>query len=132
MKLGVEGPLFLYQRSCAPFHGYLILNRLTPKNFFGLITESQSLMRSDSFLIYREDLSSIPPISVPANTIPSVICFLVDEIFGLWFFKREEQDRIGNLWDSVVRDLSAQPEPEVLYGLFLNINYAILTYCLFL
>jgi hypothetical protein len=55
MKAGIEGPFFVYNRSTSPSYGFILLNRLTPRDFSGFITPSHSLLFSDNFLIYKDD-----------------------------------------------------------------------------
>ena len=56
----------MYHRIVSPDYGFLLLNRLTPQDFQGFISPSQSLMRADNFLIYRDDLTgkSLSQISI--------------------------------------------------------------------
>ena len=51
-KTSVEGPLFLYQRSEAPYYGLQILNRNDPEPFYVGITPSDDVEISEAFLIY--------------------------------------------------------------------------------
>ncbi|XP_060079218.1 mRNA-decapping enzyme 1B-like [Ylistrum balloti] len=82
-KTSIEGSLFLYQRSAAPIHGFMILNRLGLKNLIEPISKDLEFQQQDPFLLYRN----------------------AKAIFGIWFYDKEECTRIGELMNSFLQQV---------------------------
>ncbi|XP_033744781.1 mRNA-decapping enzyme 1B-like [Pecten maximus] len=82
-KTSIEGSLFLYQRSAAPTHGFMILNRLGLKNLIEPISKELEFQQQDPFLLYRN----------------------AKAIYGIWFYDKEECTRIGQLMNSFLQQV---------------------------
>uniref|UniRef100_A0A8C4WUB2 5'-(N(7)-methylguanosine 5'-triphospho)-[mRNA] hydrolase n=1 Tax=Eptatretus burgeri TaxID=7764 RepID=A0A8C4WUB2_EPTBU len=52
-KTEVEGTLFVYARTVAPFHGFTIMNRLSMNNLMQPITKELDFKLQEPFLLYR-------------------------------------------------------------------------------
>ncbi|KAM9313165.1 mRNA-decapping enzyme 1B [Gastrophryne carolinensis] len=86
-KTDVEGTLFVYTRSASPKHGFTIMNRLSMDNRTEPITKDLEFQLQDPFLLYRNAR------------------FL---IYGIWFYDKEECQRIGEL----MKNLTQQEQAE--------------------
>ncbi|XP_069101394.1 mRNA-decapping enzyme 1B-like [Argopecten irradians] len=82
-KTSIEGSLFLYQRSAAPTHGFMILNRLGLKNLIEPISKELEFQQQDPFLLYRN----------------------AKAIYGIWFYDKEECTRIGQVHYSFLQQV---------------------------
>ncbi|XP_046581584.1 mRNA-decapping enzyme 1B-like isoform X2 [Haliotis rubra] len=74
-KTSIEGSLFVYKRSATPLQGFMILNRLGLNNLIEPITKDLEFQVQDPFLLYRN----------------------AKNIYGIWFYEKDECARIGNL-----------------------------------
>ncbi|WFD26115.1 hypothetical protein MNAN1_001090 [Malassezia nana] len=81
-KTGTEGPLFLVQRSEAPYFVMQILNRNDPENFVVGITPDDDIELSNEFIIYRSHQKS--------DTDDEGIC-------GFWIFEPSQLEQLGKL-----------------------------------
>ena len=52
-KTNIEGTLFVYERTCEPAYGFLILNRLNSTNLIQPITKDIELQDKTPFLLYK-------------------------------------------------------------------------------
>ncbi|KAN0065734.1 hypothetical protein ACQY0O_000864 [Thecaphora frezii] len=76
-KSGVEGPMFLFRRDKAPYHGFFILNRNGVENFSADMTPDDDLEITPEFIIYRPDSSC------------------EDDVYGIWIFESSQRISIG-------------------------------------
>ncbi|WFD18891.1 hypothetical protein MCAP1_001104 [Malassezia caprae] len=90
-KTGTEGPLFLFQRSEAPYFGMQILNRNEPENFAVGITPEDDIELSSEFIIYRSHQKS--------DSDDEGIC-------GFWIFEPSQLEQLGKLILSYVHALT--------------------------
>ncbi|WFC99771.1 hypothetical protein MYAM1_002516 [Malassezia yamatoensis] len=104
-KTGTEGPLFLYQRSEAPFISLKILNRNDPDNFSIGITPEDDIELSNEFIIYR-----------PQQTGTSWHRLMQDEsdiespdIYGIWIFEPSQLEQLSNTIKSCQKSTSFAP-----------------------
>ncbi|XP_074645801.1 uncharacterized protein LOC141902060 [Tubulanus polymorphus] len=81
-KTDIEGTLFVYTRSAPPINGFMILNRLGLNNQIEPITKDLEFQLQDPFLLYK---------NAQAN------------IFGIWFYDKDECARLGQLMNSLVQ-----------------------------
>ncbi|KAM8801580.1 mRNA-decapping enzyme 1B isoform 2-T2 [Rhynchonycteris naso] len=81
-KTDVEGTLFVYTRSASPKHGFTIMNRLNMENRTEPITKDLDFQLQDPFLLYRNARLSI---------------------YGIWFYDKEECQRIAELMKNLTR-----------------------------
>ncbi|XP_078310071.1 mRNA-decapping enzyme 1A-like isoform X4 [Crassostrea virginica] len=80
-KTSIEGSLFVYKRSASPNNGFMILNRLGLNNQIEPITKDLEFQLQDPFLLYRNS----------------------KEIYGIWFYDKDECARIGQLMNSLLQ-----------------------------
>ena len=98
-KTGVEGPLFLYQRTQAPYYGFLILNRNNPEGFSAELTDDDDLELSNDFIIYRPRGQARQPDEE-------------DEIYGLWIYEPSQLEQLGKLMLKLQAEHFPAPEPK--------------------
>ncbi|KAJ1643806.1 hypothetical protein IWQ61_010487, partial [Dispira simplex] len=53
-KEGVEGALFFYQRSVAPYYGFTVMNRVGLDNFSALFRPTLEIQLTTDFIIFRD------------------------------------------------------------------------------
>jgi mRNA-decapping enzyme 1B len=75
-RKGVEGSLFVVERSTAPKHQFVVLNRLSSENLVETIDADFQTELTDQFLLYRNASS---------------------EILGVWFYSPPERAAISEL-----------------------------------
>lgn len=54
-KAGVEGTLFLVEKSVSPLYGFFIMNRLHLENFSASLNRSMEIILTPEFVIYQND-----------------------------------------------------------------------------
>uniref|UniRef100_UPI00358E115D mRNA-decapping enzyme 1B-like isoform X2 n=1 Tax=Myxine glutinosa TaxID=7769 RepID=UPI00358E115D len=84
-KTEVEGTLFVYARTVAPFHGFTIMNRLSMNNLMQPITKELDFKLQEPFLLYRiadHDVS----------------------IHSIWFYDKKEFLRVSGLMAELTRN----------------------------
>jgi len=72
----LEGTLFVYERSCEPYHGFVILSTVSRDTFVQIIKPSMEFKHSpnyEAFLQYKVD---------------------VGDIYGLWFISKNDCPRV--------------------------------------
>jgi hypothetical protein len=84
-KRGVEGTLFLYERSKEPKHGFLILNRVGLDNLQVDLKELQ-IQPSGEYLMYK----------------------VQDAVYGLWIFGKDDRERLYFHLEEIMRKPSLQ------------------------
>ncbi|KAJ1969171.1 hypothetical protein H4R35_006214 [Dimargaris xerosporica] len=57
-KQGVEGTLFVYERSQVPYYSFMVMNRLSLDNFCIAIKPSLEILLTPQFIIYRESVQA--------------------------------------------------------------------------
>ncbi|RKP14292.1 hypothetical protein BJ684DRAFT_8820 [Piptocephalis cylindrospora] len=75
-KAGVEGTLFLVERSVSPLYGFFIMNRLGLENFSASLNRSMEIILTPEFVIYQNDTG---------------------KVYGLWAYEATDRERIGNM-----------------------------------
>ena len=75
-RKNVEGSLFVVERSTAPKHMFVVLNRLSSENLVETVDESFQTELTEQFLLYRNKES---------------------EILGVWFYSPPERAAISEL-----------------------------------
>lgn len=100
-KTSVEGPLFLYQRSEAPYYGLQILNRNDPEPFYVGITPSDDVEISEAFLIYRAH----QPDDGNAGD---------HTIYGFWIFEPSQLEQLAKTITSLQEAPYPPPAPTSL------------------
>ena len=100
-KTSVEGPLFLYQRSEAPYYGLQILNRNDPEPFYVGITPSDDVEISEAFLIYRAH----QPDDGNAGD---------HTIYGFWIFEPSQLEQLAKTITSLQKAHYPPPAPPPL------------------
>ncbi|RKP11103.1 hypothetical protein THASP1DRAFT_21304 [Thamnocephalis sphaerospora] len=90
-KKGVEGAMFLFERSVGPRFGFFILNRLGLDNTLSFLDPNFMLHQTDEYIMYRADTTKSGPAPV----------------YGIWVFDPKDRERI---WDNLnrYRALSAE------------------------
>ncbi|XP_071960419.1 uncharacterized protein [Antedon mediterranea] len=78
-KTETEGTLFVYSRSAIPYHGFMIMNRLSTENWTEPINKELEFQLHEPFLLYRTSKA----------------------IFGLWFYKPEDCHNVCELMQSL-------------------------------
>lgn len=94
-RKGVEGSLFVVERSTDPSHQFVVLNRLSSENLVETVDASFQVELTEQFLLYR-------------NT--------KQEILGVWFYSADERTAISELLTSLTSSADADattaaPEP---------------------
>lgn len=79
-RKNVEGSLFVVERSSAPRHQFVVLNRLSSENLVETVDESFQTELTEQFLLYRNSSS---------------------EILGVWFYSPPERAEIADLLGSL-------------------------------
>ncbi|CAF0828062.1 unnamed protein product [Rotaria sp. Silwood1] len=72
----LEGTLFVYERSCEPYHGFVILSTVSRETFVQIIKSSMEFKHSpnyEAFLQYKVD---------------------VGDIYGIWFISKNDCPRV--------------------------------------
>lgn len=82
-KTDVEGALFVYSRNGEPYNSVLIMNRLNTNNLVEPVTQGLDLQLQEPFLLYRNSRCNI---------------------FGIWFYDKEECIRIAAMLNKLVKD----------------------------
>ncbi|KAI8918446.1 hypothetical protein DFJ77DRAFT_428704 [Powellomyces hirtus] len=72
-KKGIEGTMFIFQRSAAPFYGLFVMNRLALENLMVLLNADMEVQLLQEFVIYRQ---------------PD------DSVQGLWMYETADRTRI--------------------------------------
>ncbi|KAF9429614.1 hypothetical protein BGZ94_010144, partial [Podila epigama] len=72
-KKGVEGTMFVFQRSTFPSYGFFIMNRLGIDNLMADLTADMALQLTSDYIIYRDE----------------------KDIHGIWVYEPTDRDRIG-------------------------------------
>jgi hypothetical protein len=98
VKLDIDGPLFLYEKSVSPFYGCIVLNRLGLTNFSTFINSNQILTSMDNYLMYRD--TQDPSLST---------------IYGFWFHDSSERDRISDAWKEFMNSGSKSNGLDLLF-----------------
>ncbi|EPQ27474.1 uncharacterized protein PFL1_05012 [Pseudozyma flocculosa PF-1] len=93
-KTGVEGPMFLFRRNKAPYHGFFILNRNGVENFSADMTPDDDLEITPEFIIYRPDSSS------------------ENDVYGIWIFESSQRLSIGEQMLALQQMASPPSKPE--------------------
>lgn len=100
-KTSVEGPLFVYQRSEAPYYGLQILNRNDPEPFYVGLTPSDDVEISEAFLIYRAH----EPDDGNAGD---------HTIYGFWIFEPSQLEQLAKTITSLQEAPYPPPAPPSL------------------
>ncbi|XP_015432355.1 PREDICTED: mRNA-decapping enzyme 1B isoform X2 [Dufourea novaeangliae] len=82
-KTDIEGALFVYSRNGEPYNSVLIMNRLNTNNLVEPVTQGLDLQLQEPFLLYRNSRCNI---------------------YGIWFYDKEECVRIGAMLNKLVKD----------------------------
>jgi hypothetical protein len=72
----LEGTLFVYERICEPYHGFVILSTVSPETFVQIIKPSMEFKHAptyEAFLQYKVD---------------------VGDIYGIWFISKNDCPRV--------------------------------------
>jgi hypothetical protein len=77
----VEGSLFIVERSCFPHYQLVVLNRLSTENFCENLSPQLQMKANEPYLLFRN---------------------ADNEITGIWFYNKEEQQKIGALIKSII------------------------------
>jgi len=83
-KTETEGTLFVYQREAEPQYGFTIMNRLNMDNMVEPVTTELDLKIQTPFLLYRNQAGGI---------------------FGIWFYKKSECERAGQMIQLMVKEV---------------------------
>jgi mRNA-decapping enzyme 1B len=89
-RKGVEGSLFVVERSTEPRYQFVVLNRLSSENLIETVDADFQTELTDSFLLYRN---------------------LKQEILGVWFYSPPERTAISDLLGTLTGDLEEAAEP---------------------
>lgn len=90
-KTDIEGALFVYSRNGEPYNSVLIMNRLNTNNLVEPVTQGLDLQLQEPFLLYRNSRCNI---------------------YGIWFYNREECLRIGAMLNELIKDLGENCKPN--------------------
>ncbi|KAM8930766.1 mRNA-decapping enzyme 1A [Pelodytes ibericus] len=90
-KTDIEGTLFVYTRSAAPYHGFTIMNRLSMQNLVEPFNKSLEFQLHEPFLLYKNASSSI---------------------YSIWFYDKNDCQRIAKLMTEVVQQESEKENPK--------------------
>lgn len=75
-KSGIEGPMFLYRRSSAPFYGFFVLNRNGVENFDAKLQAEDDVELAGEFVHFRATSN--------------------EQVLGIWVYDTKERETIGN------------------------------------
>lgn len=89
-RKGVEGSLFVVERSTEPRYQFVVLNRLSSENLIETVDADFQTELTDQFLLYRN---------------------LKQEILGVWFYSPPERTAISDLLGTLTGDLEEAAEP---------------------
>jgi mRNA-decapping enzyme 1B len=89
-RKGVEGSLYVVERSTEPRYQFVVLNRLSSENLIETVDADFQTELTDSFLLYRN---------------------LKQEILGVWFYSPPERTAISDLLGTLTGDLEEAAEP---------------------
>ncbi|KAJ3018088.1 hypothetical protein HKX48_003164 [Thoreauomyces humboldtii] len=89
-KKGIEGTMFVFQRSVAPLYGLFVMNRLGLENLMVLLNADMEVQLLQEFVIYRQ---------------PD------DSVQGLWMYETADRTRIVKTLTTYT-ELSATPQQQ--------------------
>lgn len=89
-KTNIEGTLFVYERKCEPVNGFLILNRLSSRNFIQPITKEVEIQDKSPFLLFKKE-----------------------DIFGIWFFEETNCKTLFKIINQVIHKVKKEGVSEV-------------------
>ncbi|KND04991.1 uncharacterized protein SPPG_00674 [Spizellomyces punctatus DAOM BR117] len=75
-KKGIEGTMFVFQRSVEPFYGLFVMNRLGIENLMVLLSADMEVQLMQEFVIYRKPDDS------------------GDSVQGLWMYETADRTRL--------------------------------------
>lgn len=90
----LEGTLFVYERSCEPYHGFVILSTVSRDTFVQIIKPSMEFKHSpnyEAFLQYKVD---------------------VGDIYGLWFISTNDCPRVTKCLINLTVQVQAKESEE--------------------
>lgn len=88
-KTDIEGALFVYSRNGEPYNSILIMNRLNTNNLVEPVVKDLDWQMQAPFLLYRNGRNNI---------------------FGIWFYNRDECVKITYLLETIMESLSSRQE----------------------
>lgn len=91
-KTDIEGALFVYSRNGEPFNSILIMNRLNTNNLVEPVVKDLDWQMQAPFLLYRNGRNNI---------------------FGIWFYNRDECVKITYLLETIMESLSSKQEKSL-------------------
>jgi mRNA-decapping enzyme 1B len=83
-KTEIEGALFVYTRSVAPNHAFIIMNRLNTNNLLEFVNEGLDFQIKEPFLLYKTNRA---------------------QIYGIWFYDKNECYRVTSNMQKLVKSL---------------------------
>ncbi|PWN37788.1 PH domain-like protein [Meira miltonrushii] len=84
-KSGIEGPMFLYRRSTAPYSGFFVLNRNGVENFDAKLQAEDDVELAGEFVHFR----------AASN----------EQVLGIWVYDTKEREVIGNQMMKIHEDI---------------------------
>ncbi|TPX61340.1 hypothetical protein PhCBS80983_g01230 [Powellomyces hirtus] len=90
-KKGIEGTMFIFQRSAAPFYGLFVMNRLALENLMVLLNADMEVQLLQEFVIYRQ---------------PD------DSVQGLWMYETADRTRIVKTLTTYTELCAASPPQQ--------------------
>ncbi|XP_033105530.1 mRNA-decapping enzyme 1A-like [Anneissia japonica] len=90
-KTEIEGTLFVYSRSAIPYHGFMIMNRLSMENWTEPVNKELEFQLHKPFLLYRT----------------------AKAIYGMWFYKPEDCQTVSKLMQSLTDKAKLVAEKKV-------------------
>lgn len=84
-KSGIEGPMFLYRRSTAPYSGFFVLNRNGVENFDAKLQAEDDVELAGEFVHFR----------AASN----------EQVLGIWVYDTKERELIGNQMMKIHEDI---------------------------
>ena len=80
VRADIEGPIFLFERSTAPWHSMLVLNRLSQQNMQHFLHGDLELQNQEPYIIFRDPTAENP------------------QPYGMWFKSAEDR---ANFWKHI-------------------------------
>ncbi|KAL1463521.1 hypothetical protein WDU94_015266 [Cyamophila willieti] len=87
-KTNIEGALFVYKRVGNPLYSMFILNRNSPENLLEPVVKDLNLQLQNPFILYKNKQGLI---------------------YGIWFYNKEDCERISDILQKLVKELTNDP-----------------------
>ncbi|TPX65309.1 hypothetical protein SpCBS45565_g05294 [Spizellomyces sp. 'palustris'] len=125
-KKGIEGTMFVFQRSVEPFYGLFVMNRLGIENLMVLLSADMEVQLMQEFVIYRKPdgakrLIKFQSLSANIEHFLTLGVDSGDSVQGLWMYETEDRTRLYTTllkYQSAIAGVApiSSAQPQQAYG----------------